>query len=133
MKNSKIKNLFLLDGFGALVSAFLLGVVLVKLEVYFGIPKKALYVLAALPCFFMIYDFYCFFKVEKNLGKYLKGIAIVNLLYCCLSIGMAFYHQEVITYLGWIYIIVEIIIVVVLSLFELKVANNYIKSSLEKI
>ena len=127
MEKKKLKNLFLLDGFGALVSAFLLGVVLVRLESYFGIPKKALYVLAGLPCFFMLYDFYCYLKVEKNLGYFLKGIAIVNLLYCCLSIGMAVYHQSVITYLGWIYIIGEIIIVVVLSLFESKVASNYLE------
>ena len=130
MEKSKLKNLFLLDGFGAIVSAFLLGVVLVKFEAYFGIPKKALYVLAALPCFFMLYDFYCYFRVEKNLGKFLKGIAIVNLLYCCLSIGMAFYHQEVITTLGWIYIIIEIIIVVVLSIFELKVAKDDIENNI---
>jgi len=127
MENKKLKNLFLLDGIGALVSAFLLGIVLVKLETYFGIPKKALYLLAALPCFFMVYDFYCYFRINKNLGKFLKGIAIVNLLYCYLSIGLAFYHQDELTYLGWIYIIVEIMIVVVLAVYELKVANQEIQ------
>lgn len=124
MKNTKLKNLFLLDGLGAILSAFLLGIVLVKFESYFGIPKKTLYFLAALPCFFMIYDFFCYFKIKKKLGKFLKVIAIVNLLYCCLSIGMAIYHQQVITNLGWIYIIGEIIIVMALAIVELKVANK---------
>ncbi len=125
MEKTKLKKLFLLDGFGAIISAFLLGVVLVKLESYFGIPKNTLYFLAALPCFFMIYDFYVYFKIEKNLGSFLKRIAIVNLLYCFLSLLLAFYHYQVITYLGWIYIIGEIIIVVVLAWYELKVAKNY--------
>lgn len=124
MESKRLKQLFLLDGVGAIVSAILLGIVLVKLEPYFGIPKTALYLLAALPCFFAVYDFYCYFRIDKNLGKFLKGIAIVNLFYCVLSLGLAFYHQEKITYLGWTYIIVEIIIVVILAIYEWKVANK---------
>lgn len=125
MEKSYLKKLFLVDGIGAIISAFFLGIVLVQLEKYFGIPKTTLYVLAALPCFFAIYDFYCYFNVEQQLGKCLKGIAIVNLLYCCLSIGFAGYHYQEITYLGWGYIVGEIIIVVALAVYELRVANRY--------
>lgn len=124
MDNTYLKKLFLLDGFGALLSAFLLGVILVKLETYFGIPKQTLYFLAALPCLFAVYDFYCYFRIEENLGKFLKGIAIINLLYCCLSIGFAFHHFEEITYLGWAYIIGEIIIVVAIAVVELRAARQ---------
>ena len=60
------KQLFILDGLGALLSAFLLGVVLVKLESVFGIPKNTLYFLAFLPCLFAIYDFYCYFQAKEN-------------------------------------------------------------------
>jgi len=129
MKNRSLKKFFLLDGFGAILSAVLLGIVLVKLESYFGIPKSALYILAILPCLFAIYDFYCYFRVTKNLGKFLKGIAIVNLLYCCLSIGFAYYHYNEITQLGWIYITIEIIIVVAIAIVELKaVKRNHQKT-----
>ncbi len=124
MESKYLRKLFLLDGFGAILSAILLGIVLVKLERLFGIPKSTLYVLASLPCLFAIYDFYCYFKIEKNLKKFLKGIAIVNLLYCCLSIGLAFYHYQEITYLGWTYIIVEILIVVTLAIIELSFAKG---------
>ncbi len=126
MEIGYLRKLFLLDGFGALLSAVLLGVVLVKLNAYFGIPVATLYFLAVLPCFFAVYDFYCYFKMKKDLGKFLKGIAIINLLYCCLSLALAFYHYQEILYLGWIYIVVEIIIVVALSIIELRVANGYI-------
>ena len=118
------RKLFQIDGFGAILSAVLLGIVLVKLEMVFGIPKLTLYLLASLPCLFAIYDFYCYFKIDKNLGLFLKGIAITNLFYCCLSIGLAIYHKDEITNLGWIYIGVEVVIIVALATIELRVAKS---------
>jgi len=91
------QNIFLIDGVGALVSAFLLAVVLVQLESYFGIPSSALYFLAVFPVIFAIYDFYCFYNVRNKLDRFLKGIAVANLLYCCLSLGVLFYHLETLT------------------------------------
>ena len=124
-----MKKLFLLDAAGALLSAFLLGVVLVRLESFFGIPRSTLYFLAALPVVFAMYDFYCYYKVEGSLEKYLKGIAVVNLFYCGISLLLALYHIEYITIYGWVYIIVEIIIVMALALYELKVANAQTKNT----
>jgi len=117
------RTLLLLDGFGAIISAILLGIVLVHFQPYFGMPVKTLYFLAALPCCFAIYDFVCYLRVSKNIGFYLELIAIVNLLYCCLSIGLAVYHAAELTSLGWSYIIIEVIVVVGLSLVELKAAR----------
>ena len=118
------RKIFLIDGLGAILSAFLLGVVLVELEIYFGIPVSALYVLASLPIFFAIYDFYCYRKANDNFGVFLKGIALMNSLYCCLSIGLVLYHHRALTYLGWIYILIEIIIVATLAFIELRAANR---------
>ncbi|MCB0667167.1 MAG: hypothetical protein KDC80_15170 [Saprospiraceae bacterium] len=118
------KRLFQIDGFGAILSAILLGVVLVRLEGVFGIPKTTLYFLASLPCLFAIYDFFCYFKLAGNWGIFLKGIAISNLTYCFLSMGMAFYHRAEITNLGWTYILIEISIVGMLAYIEWSVATN---------
>ncbi len=122
--NANPKKLFLIDGVGAILSAVLLGIVLVALERVFGIPKSTLYFLAFLPCLFAVYDFYCYFKIDNNLASFIKLSAITNLIYCCLSIGLAIYHAEKITILGWTYILIEISIVGALSLFELKVAKR---------
>lgn len=122
--NKNPKKLFQIDGFGAILSAILLGIVLVKWEYLFGIPKRTLYFLASLPCLFAVYDFYCYFKINKNLESFLKRIAIINLTYCCLSIGLAIYHRENIMILGWFYILMEIVIVGGLSIIELKVAKR---------
>ena len=128
MTLNNLKRLFLIDGLGAIVSAILLGIVLVKLHPLFGIPIPTLYVLAALPCLFFVYDFCCYFLVEMNLGLFLKAIAIINLLYCCLSFGLAIYHHQELTLLGWAYILLEIVIVIILAIYELRVANDHIKN-----
>lgn len=127
------KKLFLIDGLGAFLSAFLLGVVLVKFESTIGIPPSSLYFLTVFPLIFTMYDFYCYRKNHNNLRCFLKGIAVVNLLYFCLSIGVAFLHRKTITNLGWIYIIVEVFIITILSNFELKVAKQLTKKTNKKL
>jgi hypothetical protein len=116
------KKLFLLDGFGALLSAFLLGLVLVKFKSIFGIPLKTLYLLAFFPLLFVIYDFFCFTMVKKSFSPFLKVLAYANIMYCILSLTMVIYHFEKIKTLGWIYILLEILIVVLLAIIELKTA-----------
>ena len=123
--SSKNPNkLFLIDGIGASLSAFLLGIVLVKLESVFGIPRQALYLLALFPVFFAIYDFYYHRKRHFRPSGPLKGIAIMNLLYCLLSIGIAFFYCQVTTHWGWAYVMTEVIIVVGLATLELRVAQK---------
>lgn len=121
------KKLFLIDGIGAILSAFLLGIVLVELNSVFGIPSSTLYLLASLPIFFALYDFYSYRKEDNKTSIRLKGIAITNWLYCFLSLGLAFFHRQTITIWGWTYIISEIVIVIALSYLELKVAGKVTK------
>ena len=117
---SKPKRLFLLDGLGALLSAFLLGVVLVHFESSFGIPKHALYILAIIPLFFIMYDVLCYFLAKERVGTFLRIIACLNLGYCFLSLLLAFSHIEQIKVLGWAYLTIEIIIVLFIAQLEWK-------------
>ncbi|MEP5614050.1 MAG: hypothetical protein ABJP45_17490 [Cyclobacteriaceae bacterium] len=118
------KSLFLLDGIGALVSAILLGVVLVLFESIIGMPVPALYFLACFPCLFLLYDLSCYFSIKRNWSTYIKVIAIANLLYCCLSIGLVVFHFQRLTQLGLIYFLLEFTVVLVLVRIELKTATN---------
>ena len=127
--SSTPKQLFLFDAGGALLSAFFLGVVLVKLESIFGIPKNTLYFLAFLPCLFALYDLYCYLKVQNKSSFFLKGIAIINVTYCLISLGLAFFHYQKITLLGWSYIIIEIIIVLAIAYIEFQTANKITKQN----
>ncbi|WP_452597256.1 hypothetical protein [Pontimicrobium sp. MEBiC01747] len=126
------KKLFLIDGFGAILSAFLLGVILVKFEIIFGIPISVLYILAIIPIFFAAYDFYCYRKRNQNTGLLLKGIAILNLMYCFTSLGLIFYHFNTIKVLGWTYILVEIVIVFSLAIIEFRVGEKIMKDSTQQ-
>ena len=118
-----VKNLFLIDGIGALVSAIFLGIVLVSLHSLIGMPRNILYLLAVIPCFFAVYSFTCHFAAIKNWQPYLKIIAVANLLYCCLTLGLVLGLREQLTYLGIGYFIIEIIIVVALAIFEWRTAQ----------
>ncbi|MEO1054944.1 MAG: hypothetical protein AAFX87_30195 [Bacteroidota bacterium] len=117
------RQIFLIDAIGALVSAFLLGVILVQFEHLFGIPIKTLYLLALIPCIFALLDIYFFFKKPILFKTPLYVIGYLNLGYCCLSIGLAIHHNEVVSYLGWAYIVGEVILVAALALFEIKVGK----------
>lgn len=120
----KPKRLFLIDGSGAILSAIFLGVILVQMVNLVGIPKNTLYFLASFPCVFTLYDFYCYYKVNKRIGACLKLIGVANLMYSCLSIVLAIIHIGEIKTLGWIYLLLEVVIVVSLGIIELKIATD---------
>ena len=124
------KRLFLIDGIGALLSAFLLGIVLVALEPFVGIPKSTLYILAVFPIGFALVDAFGFWFTSQ-VALVLKVIATLNLLYIALSLALASYHLETITLWGWIYITGELAIVLALAITELKVARRLQEKSVE--
>ncbi len=121
-----VKRLLILDAVGAVVSVVMLGVVLVKFYDIFGIPISVLHILASIPVGFFIFDLLAIFSKEKIQPGRLMTIGILNILYCLLSFVMAIVHASSLTIYGWAYIIVEIIIVVALSAFELKTGRNFL-------
>jgi hypothetical protein len=118
------KIFFIIDGLGALLSAFLLGVILVRFESLFGMPRETLYFLAFLPCLFALYDLICYLKVKKNELLFLRGIAFANLCYCCLSLGFVVHDYAQLTNLGLAYFILELIVVLFLAAMQLKTSFN---------
>jgi len=121
---SNPKKIFLIDSFGALVSAFLLGFVCLWIYNFIGLPKSTLYFLASIPIFFIFYNFCCYFLIKNRLYFFINGIAIMNLIYSFISFICAIFHYKTITFLGWVYIFMEIIIICFLALFELKISNK---------
>lgn len=118
------RSLFVIDGVGALISAFLLGVVLVQFESAIGMPVKALYILAALPVGFALYDAICYWRLKQNFGPFIKGIALINIGYCGLSVAFLSQHHESLTALGWVYFVGELLIVLFLSGVEWQVGKR---------
>jgi len=118
------KKVFLIDSLGALLSAFLLGIVLVEFEIIFGMPRNAFYILSIAACLLMAYSFLGYLFVVKNESFYLKIIARVNLLYCCLILALMAYYYKKITFFGLIYFLAEITIIIILANLEFKIANG---------
>ncbi|MGB1217634.1 MAG: hypothetical protein ACPG5P_07145 [Saprospiraceae bacterium] len=116
------RKLFLIDSLGGLLSAFMLGIILVEFRNLVGMSPKILYLLSVFAIGFFIYSFTCFVMNLEKWRFFLKIIAVVNLLYCCMTLFLIIYFHEGITNLGFVYFILEIIIIIVLSLLELKVS-----------
>lgn len=121
---SNPRRLFGVDAAGALLSALLLGVVLVRFEGVFGIPVPTLYLLAALPVLFALIDVAVYLGVRGDLSRPLRLIASLNLGYCALSLALASAHREVVTVWGWAYLLGEVAIVAALAVLELGVARG---------
>lgn len=115
---SNPKRLLGIDGLGALLSAFFLGVVLVRFEDYFGMPRTVLYALSLVACLFAIYSICCYFLLTHHWRPYLKIITILNILYCCLTMGFVFYFYQKLTHWGLIYFLLEFIVLIVLITIE---------------
>ena len=117
---SNPKQLFLIDFLGAILSAFLLGVVLTYFESTFGMPRKVLYFLAALACLFAIYSFWNYVRFKENWRPYLRGIALVNLLYCCTTAALVIYFRQELTKWGLTYFLLEMVVIICLVVVEFK-------------
>ncbi len=116
-----VRQLFLMDCFGALVSAAILGVVLPMFEDTFGMPTRVLYVLAGIALVFAVYSAFCY-GLRKR-AVYLKAIAVANLLYCCLTAGLVFYWHAHLTTLGLVYFVLEMAVILGLVVWEWRRAN----------
>ncbi|WP_462248677.1 hypothetical protein [Ekhidna sp.] len=122
MKSLTTKNLFLIDGIGAAVSALFLGIVLTTLNDYIGMPLDVLYILAGLATLFATYSISCYFISPSNSCFYLKIIAYVNISYCMLTCILAYLHYKSLMTLGWIYFVGEVLIIITIVRLELKEA-----------
>ncbi len=123
---SNPRKIFFLDGLGAVLSVFLLGVVLVKFENTIGMPSQRLFFLAKIASVFALYSFSSAFIINKKWRKPLKIIAWANLSYCFITFSLLFLHYHELTILGIIYFLLEIIIIIIISLaaLELKISNQ---------
>ena len=101
----------------------LLGVALVTLEEYIGMPSQVLYGLAGVACVFAIYSFSCYFFVGNISKNHIRFIAFANLAYCIVTAALVLYLFEQLTALGLLYFIAEILVLVGLVTIELKTAS----------
>ena len=115
------RNIFLLDGLGAVVSCLFLGLVLPALQPYIGMPLFVLYGLAALAFSFALYSLSCYYFADHNNPKWLLGIITLNLSYCLLSLILLMRFWGLLTPFGATYFIAEKLIVLGIVSLEWRV------------
>lgn len=113
------KLIFLVDGAGALLTALFLGLILPSFEESFGMPRRVLYPLALVACFFAVYSLCCYFFIPRSHSIYLRAIMIANLLYCIASAILVIYFRERLTVLGLLYFSLEILVLAGLICLEM--------------
>ncbi len=116
-------RIFLIDGIGALLS-IMAALTATQFEHYLGIPSSVLLPLTIVGSCFALFSFTCYFKKVKNWRLFLKNLAIFNLLYCILIAGIIYYFFAKMSVLGVLFFVSEISIIVVLAIFELKIASQ---------
>ena len=115
----KPRKLLLIDGLGALLSAFILGVVLIRFQSNIGMPPKVLNFCSILAGVFAVYSLTSYAMRTANHALLLKLIAVANILYCMLTLGFIVLLNHRLTTLGTCYFIAEIVVVLALATIEL--------------
>lgn len=120
----KQKTLFLIDAYGAILTAFFLCVIMRQFNEFFGMPKNVLTYLGGIAICFFVYSTTCYLFLKRNWTLFIRLIGIANLLYCILTIGLVIKYYPLLTLIGKSYFLIEIIIICVLSYVELNVASK---------
>lgn len=113
------RRLFLMDGLGALLTAFLSGIILPRFEAFFGMPRTVLYGLALLACVYVLWSFCCYLFTPSSWRPFLKAIILANTFYCCLIIGLVCYFFRELTVFGVAYFLLEIGVIAIIVRIEL--------------
>jgi len=120
----KQNTLFLIDSIGALMTAFFLFVIVLRLNEYFEMPQREATYLAAIAVVFSIYSAACYFFLRGGFTPFIRFIGIANLVYCAFTIGLLIKYYPTLTIIGKLYFLIEIVIICALSYVELNVATS---------
>lgn len=115
--------LFLLDGFGAFVTALFMGVLLPLFSEELGIPVWILRGFALVGVLFCIFSLFCYWRVQNIQRAHVLTIITANSLYCLFTAGVGL-TLETITPLGLTYIVLEIIIILSVIAMEVRVLRT---------
>jgi len=119
--NLNERNIFLLDGAGALLSVFLMAVVLPAIQHLIGMPSHIFYLLALWAFGSLVYDFCCFRFADRRDSRWLRGIMAANGLYCVLTAVLLVVHFAELTPWGVAYFVAEMPVILGLVMFERKI------------
>jgi hypothetical protein len=122
--NKKPQRIFLIDGLGALASLVFLFLITI-LNPYFGMPVNALLFLTAFAASIAMYSLGCYFFVKSRFGLFLKITIGANILYAGITFGLVAAFRGKLTALGTLYFDLEVLIIIALVFFEIRILTQY--------
>ncbi len=124
MKTSILKGqkIFLFDAVGAAVSVLSL-LIPYSFEELFGMPKSAVSIFISIAIACSIYSTTIYLTKIENWKPYLTIIALINISYCIFTVYHIFKNLHTITLYGHLYFVAEILIILTLSIFELRLSR----------
>jgi hypothetical protein len=111
-----IRTLFLLDGLGALLSAFLLGAVLPRFALALGVLAPTLRLLMGVALLLVVWSLghACWAPRPARL----RVTACANVAYCALTIALLSAQRGTLTAWGWAYFSAEMAVILSLAWVE---------------
>ena len=113
----KIRQVFLIDGIGALLSALFLWLIYYFRNV-FGVPDNMFKLLIVYPVLFACYSLICAWLTPVKWKSFLSIIMTCNLLYIIFSLGLVSFYFEELYIPAVIYFLAETLIVLTVVYFE---------------
>ena len=120
------RNVFLLDGIGALVSSLLLVVLLAPFESFFGMPTNYVYQLAIPAFVFAVYSIACYVFNPNNWQPFMKLIALANFIYCCVTFYLILKLFYRLTQFGVLYFLLEIAVIFMVIALEINTIRKQV-------
>ncbi|MFN5308217.1 MAG: hypothetical protein ACK5C0_02030 [Candidatus Kapaibacterium sp.] len=118
----KGRTIFLVDAIGAFVSAISLLVPYLFKEV-FGMPQSILTIFITIAIAYSLYSITVYLSNTPKWKSYLLIIALLNIGYCLFTMYHVFNNMNTITLYGYLYFVGEILIILTLSGFELRLSG----------
>lgn len=115
------RNIFLLDGLGALLAALGAFTIATWFRIHVGIPSSCLYFLTILACIYSIYSFFCYFARLIIRRIFLKALIFANSVHVLLMLGMLNYFSQQLTFIGLVYFSLELVVMLGLIWLEILV------------
>lgn len=118
----KGQKIFLVDAIGAIISALSL-LIPYSFEDFFGMPKSEVRIFIAIALLYSIYSTTIYLIKKENWKPFLTIIVLLNISYCILTVYQIFKNLNTITLYGHLYFVSEILIILTLSIFELRLSS----------
>ena len=126
-------NIFYLDATGAVLSIFLLGILLPKVQNWHGMPINSLYGLCLWAGLCLTYNCCCILFADCSNHKWLLGIMSLNVTYCIITSLLVMHHFAELTSRGVGYFVAEIPVVLGLVLFERSIYKKaFVQSDVDR-